>query len=79
MLPPPPLKEFFPLSLCPFASEKAAPPSLVQHISARLGTPSPTEARHASLCYICVRGTEQPVYALWLVARSLGAPRSPGC
>jgi hypothetical protein len=44
-----------------------------------LGTSSPPEARPGSpLPYICPGASEQVVYAAWLVARSLGAPRSIG-
>ena len=63
----------------PFASERVPfagnPPSLEHQVSTQLDTSSSTKARHGSPC---VRDLRPALYALWLVAQSLRAPRGPG-
>jgi hypothetical protein len=65
-----------------FVSERAAPfpylQTLVHQVSAGLDTSSSIRLEKTALCYICVQASGQPVYAICLVARSLGAPRGPG-
>ena len=38
----------------------------------------PLKPDNAVLCYICVRAMNQPMYAPWLVAQSLGTLRGLG-
>ena len=38
----------------------------------------PLRPDQADLCYIFARSSDQPMYAAWLVAQSLGAPRGLG-
>jgi hypothetical protein len=79
--PGPPFSQFLIPLLFPLTLKRVLPtprplPSLDPQVSGGLGASSPTESRPSSPLLYKFRGGgfNQPMYAAWLVAQSLGAP-----
>ena len=72
-----------PPSLLPFASQRVPSPQYYQNpgvpslCGIRLILSHWGQTRQPSAAYV-LGALDQPMYALWLVAQSLGAPRGPG-